>query len=291
MHPPTTSNAQGFLTVTFDTIPLALNQLPPPSALRHIRTVQSSNGDNTQQPRLLLPHNDDPIHYFVGAALPAVPPKLVERIESGAFVEMSDLLPEHLGQAALEEDSKSKSRHHPVSTITQWLQCFAVYTAVIARKHPGRVIDLMGYQILIIEAHHEYRNDSWLNYDRRFRLRVAAQPGRSWAAIDSTIWNLAFAGQAKATQCNHCFSFAHCTSRCHLNEGQPEKKQVFLSGCLSDSLTNRFRGCPICFKWNESKFPDCPHHNCRFEHVCYICASNPQAKSVNHKAVFCPAKQ
>ena len=44
---------------------------------------------------------------------------------------MSDLLSEHLGQAALEKDSKSKSSHHPVSTITQWLQCFAVYTAVI----------------------------------------------------------------------------------------------------------------------------------------------------------------
>ena len=149
----------------------------------------------------------------------------------------------------------------------------------------------MGYQILIIEAHHEYRNDSWLNYDRRFHLTVAAQPGRSWAAIDSTIWNLAFAGQAKATRCSHCFSFAHCTSRCHLNEEQPEKKPVFLLGRPSDSYsTNRFRGRPICFKWNESKFPDCPHRNCPFEHVCYICASNPQAKSVDHKAVFCPAQ-
>ena len=76
----------------------------------------------------------------------------------------------------------------------------------------------------------------WLNYDRRFHLRVAVQPRRSWAAIDSTIWNLAFAGQAKATQCSHCFSFAHCTSRCHLNEEQPVKKPMFLSGRPSDSI-------------------------------------------------------
>ena len=60
---------------------------------------------------------------------------------------MSDLLSEHLRQVALEEESKLKSRHHPVSTITQWLQCFAVYTAMITRKHTGRVIDLIGYQI------------------------------------------------------------------------------------------------------------------------------------------------
>ena len=33
---------------------------------------------------------------FLGAALPPVPHKLVEKIESGAFVEMGELLPSHL---------------------------------------------------------------------------------------------------------------------------------------------------------------------------------------------------
>ena len=90
-----------------------------------------------------IPHGI-PQHYLVGDALPAVPPKLVERIESRAFIEMSDLSPEHLRQADLEDDPKSKSRHCPVSSITQWLQCFAVYTAVITRKQPSQVVDLMG---------------------------------------------------------------------------------------------------------------------------------------------------
>ena len=72
---------------------------------------------------------------------------------------MSDLSPEHLGQVALEDDPKSKSRYRPVSNITQWLQCFAVYTAVITRKHLSWVVDLMGYQILILEAYN-YKNDS-----------------------------------------------------------------------------------------------------------------------------------
>ena len=80
-HAPTTSNAQGFLIATFSTIPLALNQL--------IHTVQSSNRGNTRQPQLPFPHNDNPTHYFVGATLPAVPPKVVEIIKSGAFVEIS----------------------------------------------------------------------------------------------------------------------------------------------------------------------------------------------------------
>ena len=165
----------------------------------------------------------------------------------------------------------------------------ATYTAVISKKQPYRVMDLMGYQILIIEAYHEYRSNAWLNYDRRFHLRAASQPGRSWAAIDSTIWNLAFAGQAKATRCNHCFSFAHSTSNCNLSGNNSETKPLFPSG-HTHYPAKSFRGQPICYKWNNSKLPGCPHRNCHFEHICYICASNPQAKDVDHKAVFCPAQ-
>ena len=267
---------------------LVLDQIPPPSALSHIHTAQSTNSGSNQQANHSVA--SDGTHYFVGAALPAIPTKIIEKIESGAFIELSDLLPEHLGHTEPDEDPKSKSKHRPVTSITQWLQCFAVYTAVISKKQPHRVMDLMGYQILIIEAYHEYRNDSWLNYDRRFRLRAASQPGRSWAAIDSTIWNLAFAGQAKATRCNHCFSFAHSTSNCHLSGYNTEKK-LLTPPVHTFYPAKSFRGQPICYKWNNSRFPDCPHHNCRFAHICYICASNPQAADVNHKAVFCPAKQ
>ena len=267
-----------------------MNQFPPPSALSHINTVPTAHEGRIQPLQDPTTPDNGSTHYFVGDVLPAVPPKLVERIESGAFIEMSDLLPEHLGQAPLEEDPKAKSKHRPVSSITQWLQCFAVYTAVIARKQPSRVVDLMGYQILILEAYHTYRNDSWLDYDRHFRLRVAAQPGWNWASINSTSWNLAFSSETKVDHCKHCFSFAHSTSSCQANGDTPEKKNT-VSFNRPFYPSKFFRGCPIYYKWNESKLPNCPHHNCCFEHVCYICMSDPHAKSVEHKAVFCPSKQ
>ena len=91
----------------------------------------------------------------------------------------------------------------PVFSITQWLQRFAVYTAVVTRKQPSRVVDLMGYQILLLEAYHNYRNDSWLHYDQRYHLQAASQPGRKWAYIDTTSWNLAFAGEAKVNRCHY----------------------------------------------------------------------------------------
>ena len=62
---------------------------------------------------------------------------------------MGDLLPNRLG---LDDVAKSKQKHRLVTNITEWLQGFAVYVSVIARKQPQCVLDLMGYQVLILEA-------------------------------------------------------------------------------------------------------------------------------------------
>ena len=61
----------------------------------------------------------------------------------------------------------------------------------------------MGYQALIIDAYMEYKGDCWMGYDRHFRQMTASQPDRSWASIDPTLWNLAFAGQAKTARCTY----------------------------------------------------------------------------------------
>ena len=50
-----------------------------------------------------------------------------------------------------------------------------------------------------------------MGYDRRFCLRSAANPTLTWANIDTTLWSLAFAGQASASHCHHCFCLSHTT--------------------------------------------------------------------------------
>ena len=81
-----------------------------------------------------------------GTAFPLVTTFLVKKIESGAFIEMGDLIPIHLG---LDDTACSKLRHS-VTNISEWLQAFAVYVSVIAKKQPDHVPDLMGYHILIL---------------------------------------------------------------------------------------------------------------------------------------------
>jgi len=62
---------------------------------------------------------------------------------------MGDLVPSHLG---FEETSRSKSKQRTITCVSEWLQAFAVYVSVVAKKQPQRVPDLMGYQILMLEA-------------------------------------------------------------------------------------------------------------------------------------------
>ena len=224
----------------------------------------------------------------LGAGLPPVPAKLVSKIESGAFIEMADLLPEQLGTYGYDEESKTRTKKPSVTNILEWLQCFAVYVAVRGQKQPDRIRDFMGYQALIIDAYMEYKSDCWMGYDRRFRQIAASQPGRSWASIDPTLWNLAFAGQAKTTRCMHCFSLSHRSDNCELSSkskpqlGHSDRPQPTGQGT---------RHKLICFQWNENASTTCPYPNCRFQHICYICAYDPTVTDVAHKALYCPKRR
>ena len=121
---------------------------------------------------------------FIGAATPPVPPKLVERIKAGEFIDMAELLPDRMGTSKsfiADESTKQKSRRRPVSSIIEWVQCFNTYLAVMCRTCPEKVPDLLAYQMLIIEASIVYEGNAWLGYDRRFRQAAAVNPQMQWS--------------------------------------------------------------------------------------------------------------
>ena len=128
---------------------------------------------------------------------------------------MGDLIPHRLG---LEEITTSKQKHQAISTISEWLQAFALYVAVISKKQPDRVPDLMGYQVLMLEASNDYKKECWLAYDRPFRQQAASDPHCKWSNINTTLWNLACASQARANRCRHCFSLFHSSRECEVQE-------------------------------------------------------------------------
>ena len=218
----------------------------------------------------------------IGAGLPPVPRSLAARIESGTFVEMSELSPEQLGTLSSETPDKGKSRRQVISNILEWIQCFGLYTAVVTRKKPEMIPDLIAYQTIIIEAHLEYEGDGWIGYDRCFRQRMVASSSEAWSHIDPTLWSMAFAGRAKSTRCKFCFSLTHTSPECSWSKDIPKHSS---KGHTQPSPTQK-----ICHVWNYSPSPTCTFPNCRFVHTCLICSKDPTATNTAHKALKCPRK-
>ena len=244
-------------------------------------------------PQSSIPSTHKTSEVLFGAGLPPVPAKLVKRIEDGEFIEMIELLPERLAMSSVD-DRLSKPKRRSIQNILEWVQCFGLYIAIISRKEPARVPDLLGYQALIIDASREYLGEGWMGYDRHFWQRAAATPTQQWAMVEPTLWNIAFAGRANPSRCKLCFSTTHLTTDCELVGDQQTSAQTTSSrpprtpAFTKDSSFPRRR---ICFDWNETASPDCPRRNCIYEHICYLCDRDPSVQNKHHKAMYCPRRK
>ena len=230
-------------------------------------------------------------HISTGTAFPPVPSFLVEKIELSAFIEMADLIPTRLG---LDDTARSKLRRS-VTNISEWLQAFTVYISIIVKKQPHRVPDLIGYQILILEASNEYHNDCWLGYTRHFRQQAASQSNCKWSDMDSVqlqvvryglhLMEYGFHWSSKNWSMRYCISLFHASKDCEFasDRGMNVEPQYFR---LSRTMLRPHR--LIFHHWNEQRTPKCSFPNCRYEHICSLCTFNPEATSIHHKAVYRP---
>ena len=113
----------------------------------------------------------------------AIPPKLAQKIWRGDFVEMTELLPDKLGQLDPPETSGSKdadkkrSKGKWVANILQWVECFHSYIGVTVQQQPTRTQDFLAYASLVVHAARKYKGEGWTVYDKNFRKR-ASSPGR-----------------------------------------------------------------------------------------------------------------
>ena len=193
---------------------------------------------------------------------------------------MGELLPGNL--SLTDDELKQKPKHCRVSSITEWLQGFAIYVAVLSRNQPAHIPDLMGYQLLIPEAYHEFKNDCWLGYDRRFRQWAASHPRTQWAAIEPTWHSKAKLGPV-AVNIASAYPTAQWSTN-YLSTLAPRQ----LPAHQKQDPSPRFPHRAICYRWNDTPSPTCNYPNCRYDHICYICAMSPTARSVDHKAMHYP---
>ena len=132
-----------------------LGKLPDPKALAHVKEAGDPTGSPPKGPAD-PPQKEKPTAMHIGAGLPPVPPKPVQKIQAGEYVDMAELLPDRLGVNAGppvqgDKDNK-KPKHRQVTNILDWIKCYTIYMAVRADKHPEKIRDMLGYQTLIVEA-------------------------------------------------------------------------------------------------------------------------------------------
>ena len=161
-----------------------------------------------------------PTGLFLGDVVVPLPQKLIKRLE---FVEMRELLPEEwLG--SLEEghnaeqhccNSANRRRKPPVTNIFTWLQGYASLVGALATAHPDEVAELMAYQTTILRCYRDFEGVAWAQYDRAYRHQAALSKDLNWSRINTTLYSLCFAGQAKRGQvCSHCLSNNHQSDNC-----------------------------------------------------------------------------
>jgi len=160
----------------------------PREQLRHVREFSKVSDDILAKKSM---STDKPLPpRLISGGLPPIPAKLVKRIQDGLFVEMAELLAETLISPEYtvdDQSTSSKQKPKEVTSITDWVQCFGLFIAIISLKEPHRIPDLIGYQNLIMRSAVQCQEGCWATYDRRFRLKASAVLISEWSAIDITV--------------------------------------------------------------------------------------------------------
>ena len=230
----------------------------------------------------------------IGSTSPPIPYKLADAIWRDEYIDLDELLPVRLGapEPTLLELFSGHQKKQPVAkkcitTIEEWVMCFNAYIAVVAKKHPDRVADLLAYSSLIVKASRDYEDTPWLRYDQHYRRYAAAESPKQWGTIQPELWTLYFGRAVARQRCATCGDPGH--GQCD-GGGTPTSTAAGASltqqsGGPQSSMARGKRGSrgearsqpyarppPICKRWNRPwgcRLPDCS-----FRHVCLECHGN-----------------
>lgn len=109
--------------------------------------------------------------------------------------------------------------HREVPDILSWVQCFSIYTAVIASKFPERVQKSLAYQTLIVREARRCGGRGWLSYDALFRQQMVGEWwGDEWGRLNSYLFSSTFLvfGGHHQPNCTLCLEPYHQEEDCAL---------------------------------------------------------------------------
>ena len=231
---------------------------------------------------------------ILSSSIEPIPPRLVQRIQSGQFVEMRELLSDNLalfqqmetlhGQASWSLAPPShRPRTREVPSLVSWLFCFITYVAVKTTDPITK--DMLAYCHLIIREALRHGGTGWQEYDRIFRQQLAIDHTLPWNALQPCLQASTILGQrsSRGTFCSLCRGVDHGNDQCALRAMQPPPTTAITAPSMVTHYSHRFpcqeTRARICISWNRGAcvYPG----TCAFQHICATC-QRP------HRARECP---
>lgn len=230
-------------------------------------------------------------------AMEPIPPKLVDRIRAGEFVEMRDLMSDNIALIQqLETFNTShcalpnlpgilRPRLREVSSITSWLFCFMAYMAVRTTDQATR--DMLAYARILLREAQRQGGQGWLDYDRVFRQQAAISPTLPWNTLHPGLQAATLLGRASGTSmfCTLCREADHTADHCALaylqkppDTNPPAPLTRYTNAGPRVRLPPRPRPeslARICISWNKGQ---CLYPACNYQHICATCQQNHKAR-------------
>ena len=195
-----------------------------------------------------------------GPELPAISKKLYDAIRAGSYVDFAQfpaakgrsIPPTSLeGQIVLIQAAELTQTQRLVPDFATWIQCFALYAAIIIAHSPERAPGLMAYMLNIAKASIKFQWPSWVVYDQNFRIE-AANTRMDWSKVDPSIYAQCFSNMTKssASWCQMCYSIDHCTENCMIKPRKRPPPTEAPAAIKKPPQTANDNWSPICRNFN-----------------------------------------
>ena len=203
-----------------------------------------------------------------------VDPALRSKIEQGAFVDLSKLLPKTRFQELSEEQRMQlltkngqyywiPETDQKVTGVHKWEQAFRVFATIYCKVHPLRSSEIWQYIYVINTATASYQWENVAYYDFTFRHLMEQNPERSWPKVYNQLWNL--------VMCDP------------LSKGQNSNVHSSGISATKDSSGSRNWHDRCCWQYNRGT--KCKKWPCHFDDHCNYC------RSWQHGVHECPKKK
>ena len=217
--------------------------LPSPSPARTVPTISNTETSGINQHTIPIAS----IHSALGSH---VSQSNKNKIINGEYIDLSQLLENTIKHEKQENQivmvdgvltTKAKSKNS-LNTIEVWTDAFIVYISIYSAVHASKFQALLKYMHDVRLGASRIRGLGWKEYDEQFRLKMSANPTKSWENIDQELWLLYMVSANTMPEIKH-------------------NSQVGLKSSINKCYNFNYKGT-------------CDRTPCNYKHVCFKCSGN-----------------